>query len=129
MEDKLLTIGTHAFRSRLLLGTGKYPSPETMVRCHAVSGTECVTVAVRRVDFTDRTTASFFNHIDRAKYAILPNTAACYTVMIPSGMSPKSQATLRLKLRLLQSGPSKKKELIRLYSMYRYKTHLLKLRS
>jgi thiazole synthase len=80
MEDKPLKIGAHTFRSRLLLGTGKYPSPEMMARCHAASGTECVTVAVRRVDFNDRSTASFFNHIDRARYTILPNTAACFTV-------------------------------------------------
>jgi thiazole synthase len=80
MDDRPLTIGTHTFRSRLLLGTGKYPSPEIMVRCHAASGTDCVTVAVRRVDFSDKSTSSFFNHIDRAAYKILPNTAGCFTV-------------------------------------------------
>jgi thiazole synthase len=80
VNDTPLRIGRHEFRSRLLLGTGKYPTPEIMVRCHEASGTDCITVAVRRVDFKDTSSQSFFNHIDRAKYKILPNTAGCYTV-------------------------------------------------
>jgi thiazole synthase len=80
MDDDTLTIGKHVFRSRLFLGTGKYTSPETMVRCLEASGTDCVTVAVRRVDFKDTSTRSFFNHIDRNRYQILPNTAGCTTV-------------------------------------------------
>jgi thiazole synthase len=77
--DDALKIGAHNFASRLILGTGKYPSNEIMVKCHEASGTDCVTVAVRRVNFADRSSQSFFNHIDRAKYKILPNTAGCYT--------------------------------------------------
>jgi thiazole synthase len=74
-----LRIGNHEFTSRLFLGTGKYPSPEVMAACHAASGTECVTVAVRRVDLNDRSTNSLLSWIDRAKVKILPNTAACFT--------------------------------------------------
>lgn len=74
-----LRIGGVEFRSRLFLGTGKYSSPEVMVKCHEASGTDCVTVAVRRVDLKDRSRASFLNWIDRSKYKILPNTAGCYT--------------------------------------------------
>jgi thiazole synthase len=74
-----LRIGKHEFTSRLLLGTGKYPSPAVMAACHAASGTECVTVAVRRVDLNDRTRNSLLNWIDRAKIRLLPNTAACFT--------------------------------------------------
>ncbi|MFN3486047.1 MAG: thiazole synthase [Planctomycetota bacterium] len=75
----MLKIGGFEFRSRLILGTGKYPSPEIMVRCHVVSGTDCVTVAVRRVDLRDTSRANFLSWIDRSRYTILPNTAGCHT--------------------------------------------------
>src|SRR6201995_770804 len=74
-----LTIAGRAFESRLLIGTGKYRSFEEMARCHAASGAEVVTVAVRRVNLTDRSKESLLDYIDRAKMFILPNTAACYT--------------------------------------------------
>jgi thiazole synthase len=74
-----LKIGTVELKSRLILGTGKYPSPEVMVKCHEASGTDMVTVAVRRVDLNDKTKASWLNWIDRAKYKLLPNTAGCYS--------------------------------------------------
>ncbi|OHB75166.1 MAG: thiazole synthase [Planctomycetes bacterium RBG_16_59_8] len=79
MDEKKLTIGRHEFSSRLLLGTGKYRSNGEMVKALEASGTECVTVAVRRVDLNDKSDKSFLNHIDRRRYKILPNTAACYT--------------------------------------------------
>jgi thiazole synthase len=75
----VLKIGGFEFRSRLILGTGKYPSPEIMVRCHEASGTDCVTVAVRRVDLKDTSRANFLSWIDRSRYTILPNTAGCRT--------------------------------------------------
>lgn len=74
-----LKIGKHEFGSRLFLGTGKYPSPEVMAACHAASGTECVTVAVRRVDLNDKSKGSILSWIDRSKIRLLPNTAACFT--------------------------------------------------
>ena len=74
-----LRIGKHEFRSRLLLGTGKYPSPEVMAKCHEASGTDCVTVAVRRVDLGDTSKASILSWIDRTKIKLLPNTAGCFT--------------------------------------------------
>jgi thiazole synthase len=79
MSD-VLTIAGREFRSRLMVGTGKYRSFEEMTRCHAESGAEVVTVAVRRVNLTDKTKESMLDHIDRSKYFLLPNTAACYTV-------------------------------------------------
>jgi len=79
MSDQL-TIAGRAFRSRLMIGTGKYRTFEEMVRCHAASGAEVVTVAVRRVNLTDRTKESMLDHIDRSKHFILPNTAGCYNV-------------------------------------------------
>jgi thiazole synthase len=78
MND-VLTIAGRAFHSRLFVGTGKYRSKQLMARCHAASGTEMVTLAVRRVNLTDRTKESELDFIDRTKIHILPNTAACYT--------------------------------------------------
>ncbi|MBK9169225.1 MAG: thiazole synthase [Bryobacterales bacterium] len=77
--SELLTIADRQFRSRLFVGTGKYRSNQEMARCHAASGTEVVTVAVRRVNLTDKTQESLLDYIDRDKVFILPNTAACYT--------------------------------------------------
>jgi thiazole synthase len=78
MSDKL-TIAGREFGSRLIVGTGKYRSFQEMMRCHEASGAEMVTVAVRRVNLTDRTKESLIDYIDRTKIFILPNTAACYT--------------------------------------------------
>jgi thiazole synthase len=72
-------IADREFRSRLFVGTGKYRSNQEMARCHEASGAEVVTVAVRRVNVTDRSKESLLDYIDRSKYFILPNTAACYT--------------------------------------------------
>src|SRR5271155_4511599 len=74
-----LTIAGRTFHSRLFVCTGKYRSFQEMARCHAASGAEVVTVAVRRVNLTDRTKESLLDYIDRSKLFILPNTAACYT--------------------------------------------------
>jgi len=78
MGDELVIAG-RSFRSRLIVGTGKYRSFQEMARCHAASGTEMVTVAVRRVNLTDRSKESLLGYIDRTKIFILPNTAGCYT--------------------------------------------------
>src|ERR1700720_580314 len=76
--DKL-TIAGREFNSRLFVGTGKYRSFAEMARCHQASGAEVVTVAVRRVNLTDKSKESLLDYIDRTKLFILPNTAACYT--------------------------------------------------
>src|SRR5688572_20821917 len=78
MQD-ILRIADREFRSRLFVGTGKYRSNAEMARCHAAAGTEVVTVAVRRVNLTDKSKESLLDYIDRSKLFILPNTAACYT--------------------------------------------------
>ncbi len=72
-------IAGREFRSRLIVGTGKYRSFQEMARCHEASGAEMVTVAVRRVNLTDRSKESLLDYIDRSKFFILPNTAGCYT--------------------------------------------------
>jgi thiazole synthase len=73
-----LRLGGREFRSRLIVGTGKYPDYATMQRAHEASGAQIVTVAVRRVNL-DRTQESLLNYIDESRYTLLPNTAACYT--------------------------------------------------
>ncbi len=74
-----LSIAGREFTSRLFVGTGKYRSFPEMARCHDASGAEVVTVAVRRVNLTDRSKESLLDYIDRSKFFLLPNTAACYT--------------------------------------------------
>ena len=92
------TIADKTFASRLIVGTGKYSSPAVMVQAHQASGAEMVTVAVRRVNLSDRTRArgphepggsasgarapreeSLLDYIDTSKYFLLPNTAGCYS--------------------------------------------------
>ncbi|MDE2180232.1 MAG: thiazole synthase [candidate division NC10 bacterium] len=77
-SDDVLTFGGRKFRSRLIVGTGKFPDYRTMQRAHEASGAEMVTVAVRRVNL-DRTQESLLDYIDTKRYALLPNTAGCYT--------------------------------------------------
>jgi thiazole synthase len=83
-EIEPLVIAGRSFRSRLILGTGKYPDFATMEAALEASGTEMVTVALRRVPFfleggSELGKGSLIDHIDPAKYLLLPNTAGCYT--------------------------------------------------
>ena len=77
--SETLKIGKHEFKSRLIVGTGKYETFPLMAEALEASGTEVVTVAVRRVNLTDRSKESMLDYIDTKKYTILPNTAGCYT--------------------------------------------------
>ena len=79
MDNDVLRIAGREFRSRLIIGTGKYRSFQEMARAHEASGAEMVTVAVRRVNLTDRSKESLLDYVDRQKYFILPNTAGCYS--------------------------------------------------
>ncbi len=72
-------LGGRTFRSRLIIGSGKYDSPETMVRCLEASGAEVITVAVRRVKLDASDEASLLHYLDPDKVLILPNTAGCYS--------------------------------------------------
>jgi thiazole synthase len=76
--DKL-KIANREFNSRLIIGTGKYRSNEEMVAAFERSGAEMITVAVRRVNLTDRSQPSLLDFIDLNKFSLLPNTAACFT--------------------------------------------------
>jgi thiazole synthase len=78
MEDPLVIAG-RTFTSRLVVGTGKYSSHAVMKAAHEASGTEMVTVAVRRVDLTAKGAGALLEWIDTSHIFILPNTAGCYT--------------------------------------------------
>ena len=73
------SIGKYRFNSRLIVGTGKYPSMDVMQRAHEASGAEMVTVAIRRINLDDPSGKTMLDYIDRSKLTILPNTAGCYT--------------------------------------------------
>jgi thiazole synthase len=89
MIDSPLEIAGRTFTSRLIIGTGKYSSHAVMARAHEASGADMVTVAVRRVNISDRSPAatgatagrreSLLDYIDTSRMFILPNTAGCYT--------------------------------------------------
>src|SRR2546430_14948209 len=74
-----LVIAGKTFQSRLIIGTGKYPSNAVMAKAHEASGADMVTVAIRRVNISDRTKESLLDYIDASKMFLLPNTAGCYT--------------------------------------------------
>lgn len=79
MNQDALRIGRHELSSRLIVGTGKYPSMDVMQAAHAASGAELVTVAIRRINLDDPGGKTLLDYIDRARYTILPNTAGCYS--------------------------------------------------
>jgi thiazole synthase len=79
MTDTPFVIAGRTFRSRLIVGTGKYPSHAVMAQAHTASGADMVTVAVRRVNISDRSRESLLDYIDTGRIFILPNTAGCYT--------------------------------------------------
>ncbi|MFA5795287.1 MAG: thiazole synthase [Candidatus Brocadiia bacterium] len=83
--DKKLKIGKYEFNSRMFVGTGKYATFPLMKEALEASGTDCVTVAVRRVNLKsalsgNKDSESLLDYIDTKKYKILPNTAGCYSV-------------------------------------------------
>ncbi len=75
-----LTIAGKEFNSRLIVGTSRYPDPDTMLRSLEASGTDFITLSIRRLNLTSPNgQESIMNMIDRSKYSILPNTAGCFT--------------------------------------------------
>jgi thiazole synthase len=79
MTDRSLKIGDHEFESRLFVGTGKYEDLEVMQSALDASGTQCVTVAVRRLQLGVPEGQSLLDYLDRQRYVLLPNTAGCFT--------------------------------------------------
>jgi thiazole synthase len=78
-DEAKLRLGKHTFTSRLIVGTGKYPSLDVMRAAHEASGAELVTVAIRRIHLDDPSGKTLLDHIDRTRLQILPNTAGCTT--------------------------------------------------
>ncbi len=79
MSQDILRIGRYELASRLIVGTGKYPSMEVMRAAHAASGADLVTVAIRRINLDDPGGKTLLDYIDRTRYTILPNTAGCHS--------------------------------------------------
>ncbi len=79
MKPDRLTLDDQTFQSRLLVGTGNYPSLETLRRALDASGTEIVTVAIRRIDLNAKPGESLLDQINRSRVTLLPNTAGCYS--------------------------------------------------
>ncbi len=77
--DAPLRVGSHTLASRLIVGTGKYASYELMARALELSGTDCITVAVRRERLIDAAGRNLLDAIDTRRYTLLPNTAGCFT--------------------------------------------------
>lgn len=77
--DDVLKIGSYTFKSRLIVGTGKYSSPEIMVKAHRASGADLVTVAIARVNLDRPNEKTLLDYIDRKQFTVLPNTAGAYT--------------------------------------------------
>jgi thiazole synthase len=75
---KPLRIGSHTLHSRLIVGTGKYDTFETMQESLALSGADCITVAVRRERLYDGRGKNILDFLDLSRYTLLPNTAGCY---------------------------------------------------
>lgn len=78
-EDEKLVIAGRAFSSRLIVGTGKYKDYAENAAAAEAAGAEIVTVAVRRVNLTDKDAPMLIDYIDPQKYTYLPNTAGCFT--------------------------------------------------
>lgn len=78
-EDDPLVIGDNTFTSRLIVGTSRYPNPQVMLEALEATGTELVTVAIRRVNVEDPAPESHLELIQQGGYQVLPNTAGCYT--------------------------------------------------
>ncbi|MBC8874410.1 MAG: thiazole synthase [Planctomycetes bacterium] len=77
--EDIIRIGNHTLHSRLIVGTGKYETFEIMQQALALSGTDCITVAVRRERLVDSEGRNILDYIDTKRFTLLPNTAGCFT--------------------------------------------------
>jgi thiazole synthase len=99
-----LRLGGHEFASRLIVGTGKYPSMEVMQAAHAASGAQLVTVAIRRINLDNANGRTLLDYIDRDRYTILPNTAGCYSAkdaVLTAGLARELLQTDLIKLEVI----------------------------
>ena len=102
---KQLTIANKTFNSRLIVGTSRYPDPQTMLDSLEASGTELITVSIRRLNLSSGNgSESVLNLIDRNKYSILPNTAGCFTAkdaVLTAQLAREALSTNWIKLEVI----------------------------
>jgi len=104
MNQDLLNIAGRAFRSRLLVGSSRYPNQKVMLDAIEASGAEIVTVAIRRVDLNDPSRQGVLDVLSRSKYTILPNTAGCYTAkdaVLTAQLAREALETVLIKLEVI----------------------------
>jgi thiazole synthase len=100
----MLKLGDYTLRSRLIVGTGKYPSVAVMSQAIDASGADMVTVAIRRIDLNDRGSGSILGALDRQKITLLPNTAGCYTAadaVLTARLAREALGTSLIKLEVI----------------------------
>jgi thiazole synthase len=100
----MLRIGDFTFKSRLIVGTGKYPSTKIMAEAIEASGAELVTVAIRRIDLADRGEGSVLGSLNRDRITLLPNTAGCYTArdaILTANLAREALGTSLIKLEVI----------------------------
>ncbi len=105
------------FNSRLILGTGKYPNFQIMKEAHELSGTEMVTLAIRRIDLKAKGNESILSYINTQKIALLPNTAACFTAKDAVDTAFLAREPLDTKWMKLEVIGDEKTKLLFLYDM------------
>ena len=100
----MLQFGDYQFQSRLIVGTGRYPSVDTLEKAIFESGADLVTVAIRRVDLTDSGQGSILGALQRLKVSLLPNTAGCYTAkdaILTAQLGREALGTALVKLEVI----------------------------
>lgn len=103
-DQDLLELAGKQYRSRLILGTSRYPNPRIMLDALEAAGTELVTVSIRRLNISDRSAGSILDLIDRSKYDLLPNTAGCFTArdaVLTAQLSREALGTDRIKVEVI----------------------------
>jgi thiazole synthase len=103
-NSETLQIGGHALSSRLIMGTGRFPNHDVLLKALRASGTELVTVAIRRVNLDDPTGGNLLSLLRRENYRLLPNTAGCYTVkdaVITAELAREALETDLVKLEII----------------------------
>jgi thiazole synthase len=98
------TLGAHTFTSRLIVGTGKYPSIDVMQRAHEASGAQMVTVAIRRIHLDDPSGKTMLDYIDTTKFTILPNTAGCFSAkeaILTAGLAREATGSTLIKVEVI----------------------------
>lgn len=100
----MIQFGNVTIKSRLIVGTGKYPSVDIMRQAIEASGADLVTVAIRRIDLNDRSAGSILGALDPAKIQLLPNTAGCYTAkdaILTARLGREALGTALVKLEVI----------------------------